>query len=519
MALKTPHKEWRIARISAIDVKAVGLEQLLTNLWLRIMLENRPWTREGPAYRTIADLANLIEHQAAGFEGFHAGGIAEAWLRADLCKVPKRKPAEFTVARPVHELAARIRNPRESGDSNASLVVYEWLRHCAPQVLAMLGDFIRIDTRSEDLDLDAFALALMGQELPPDVRKKDTPDALPAPLSVGQALIFADDIRCLLAYRSVMPRAGLVEHLRRMMGLHLGLYMLRLCRLVVEVEKSGGEMGNCPFCKGASLSEPRCRHRLSLVVDCGDEASGDMARLAEESWLTQEDYLGRYVRSHIALRKLLEFGKDMMGLEDAAPLDVIARLESTASVDRLDAYFVQRLGSLEDETGADVAARRAEYGALGRSPFRTYVDLLAHYSERRWVSYHRFLLDSLFGKNTGEGLLRQPLGGRRRRRAVLSAGILETLCTIAVVSTVGGEHVTRPVRVSELVRRLEDRYGLLITSPPEGRSDDPTVTKAFALNAERLKARLRETGMFVEVSDAFLAQTVRPRYHLGGTSA
>jgi hypothetical protein len=36
------------------------------------------------------------------------------------------------------------------------------------------------------------------------------------------------------------------------------------------------------------------------------------------------------------------------------------------------------------------------------------------------------------------------------------------------------------------------------------------------MNAQRLKARLRETGMFVDLSDAFLAQTVRPRYLLLG---
>jgi len=516
MALKSPHKDWRIERVSAIDVKAVGLDQLLTNLWLRILLGNRPWTREGPAYRTVADLANLIEHQAAGFVGFHEGGIAEAWLRADLCKIPKRKPTEFTVARPVHELAARIRNPKESGDSNASLVIYEWLRHCAPPVLAALAEFIRVDAKAETLDLDSFALALMGQELPPDVVKKDSPDALPPPLSIGQALVFAEDVTRLLAYRPVMPRAGLVEHLRRLVGFHLGLSMLRMMRIVVQIERTGGASEHCTYCSGADVIEPMCKHRLNLIVDCGDDARSDMSRLAEDCWLENEDMLARYVRSHIVLRKLLEFGKDMMGIKADAQLEEIAALESTASPDRLDAYFVQRLGSLEEETGGDVTARREEYAALGRSSFRTYADLLAHYSGRRWVGYHRFLLDSLFGKNTGEGLLRQPLGGKRRRRAVLSAGILETLCTIAVVTRVDESFVTRPVMVSDLVRSLEQRYGLLITSPPASGADDPAVTRAFAMNAQRLKARLRETGMFVDLSDAFLAQTVRPRYLLLG---
>jgi hypothetical protein len=37
-------------------------------------------------------------------------------------------------------------------------------------------------------------------------------------------------------------------------------------------------------------------------------------------------------------------------------------------------------------------------------------------------------------------------------------------------------------------------------------------------NANRFRRRLRETGLFVDLSDAFLAQTIRPRIHLRGES-
>ncbi len=520
LTVKSPHSDWRLLQISPMDVKAVSLDALLTNLWLRILLGNRPWTRSGEGYRTIAELANKIEHQSLAFSGFDEGGIAEAWLRADLVKVRKRnKQSVFSVARPVHEYAVRIRNPREAIDSNASWLVYEMFRHFSPDVLEALKEFITIDIGSEPLDVDSYALALLGDDLSPDVPQRDEPSNLPAPLSTGQVKTFADDMNRLLAYRAVMPRAVLVEHIRRLVGLHLGLYMLRLFRIVVEVEQSSGSPPECPYCAGRSDDQSTCSHSADLIVDFGDDSRSDVARLAADSWEAQDDYMARYIRSHIALKKLDEYrhwiidqGQDT--LEPPTIVD-LAAVAKTADRKEFDTFFTIRLQDLAVATNQDSELRRNEYRLLGRSAFRTYVDLLAHYSERSWVRYHRFLLDSLFGKNLADGLLRHPLGGNpRKRRPAMSASLLETLTLIAVVMPREEGFVARPIRVAELVRWLEGRYGLCIANPPDRLSRDAYVTRALATNVDRLKSRLRETGMFVDLSDAFLAQTVRPRYIL-----
>jgi hypothetical protein len=56
---------------------------------------------------------------------------------------------------------------------------------------------------------------------------------------------------------------------------------------------------------------------------------------------------------------------------------------------------------------------------------------------------------------------------------------------------------------------------MLITTPPRHWAENLEVLRLLALNGERFKARLRETGLFTDLSDAFLAQLVRPRHHLG----
>ena len=47
MALKSPHRDWKLDEITPIYVRAVGLDQLLTNLWLYILHGARPLVRMG----------------------------------------------------------------------------------------------------------------------------------------------------------------------------------------------------------------------------------------------------------------------------------------------------------------------------------------------------------------------------------------------------------------------------------------------------------------------------------------
>ena len=100
----------------------------------------------------------------------------------------------------------------------------------------------------------------------------------------------------------------------------------------------------------------------------------------------------------------------------------------------------------------------------------------------------------------------------------MTAGLLETLALIAVVVNTERGFETRPLRVDQFLDWLERRYDMLIASPPPDRSADPVDVSIAADNANRFRRRLRETGLFVDLSDAFLAQTIRPRIHLRGES-
>ena len=270
MALKSPHRDWRLGMINPIDVRAVGLDQLLTNLWLCVVHGTRPLVRLSTPFDSVAQVAELMEKRTAEhFDGFdEAPGAAETWLRSDLLRVLKRHPEQFAVARPVHGLATRLRgSTRASSDSFASWLVYDWICAEDPDLLEELRAFVQVDVAAEDLDLASFALALLGDGEEQDVARPNSENSIRPPLCRGHAATYCDDLRRLLAHRPVMPRTALVDHIQRLTGFHLGLYLLRIFRIVSEVEHRGGA-GRCDACRaerGSHLplpNSPRASRRL-----------------------------------------------------------------------------------------------------------------------------------------------------------------------------------------------------------------------------------------------------------------
>jgi hypothetical protein len=524
MRLSSPHKDWRFDLISVMDVRAVGLDQLLTNLWLRVEHDNRPWRKRGSGAQRVVELAHQMERRGNDrFRDFvDEPGVAEAWLRADLLRVFKRAPEEFSVARPLHSLAARVRNPRRDDDSNASSVIYGWLEHCGQDLLPVLKQFIDPSGEAEELDLASLGLALLGEDQEPDVTVGE-PRPAPAPTCYGEAVTYVEDLRRLLAYQGQMPRSVLVEHIARLTGLHLGIHYLRLFRIVVDVEQKQGARRTCESCSDQRVPGGPCPYRLELFVDCGEDARSGTAKVAEESWAMQEDFLARYVRAHLALKKLSEVAERVSPRNKVLPVDTledVAAIERAARRERMEEVFGDRIDDLlrqaKDDDEQRIQSLIDEYRQLGLSSFRTYVGILAQLSERRWWNYHRQLLDYLFLKNSSQGFLRQPLGGRRRRRAGMTAGLLETLVLVAVVTPTNRGFETRPMRVDRFLDWLELRYGLLIAKPLPESASDPVAVSIASDNADRFRRRLRETGLYVDLSDAFLAQTIRPRIHLRG---
>ena len=121
-------------------------------------------------------------------------------------------------------------------------------------------------------------------------------------------------------------------------------------------------------------------------------------------------------------------------------------------------------------------------------------------------------------KNRPGALVSQGRTKNAPRRFVLDSRLLEVLVQTAVLRPGGllGYH-TGDLRIDELLTILRERYGLCVDQLP--RSDgfgEPTIAdrKALRENHAAFVSRLRETGFYRDLSDAYVTQTITPRYRI-----
>jgi hypothetical protein len=176
---------------------------------------------------------------------------------------------------------------------------------------------------------------------------------------------------------------------------------------------------------------------------------------------------------------------------------------------KIDEFFARR-------TEGDVELR--EYEAIrrmeGLTPLQKLVELVTLDRTRYYRKYLVDLIDAVSMKNQDCGLMRQSKGKNNPRRWQMGSRLLEMLVQIAVLEPVGGGAVasfrSRPLLIDEFVRWLRNRYGIVLAPNWPGASIHDY--QAFNANLGHLKERLREIGFFTDLSDAYNAQTIRPRY-------
>jgi len=522
VTLPKPHKEFKLDPLLVPAQRAVIPDMVLTELWLRLEHDNQKIAPRPDPHQYVADIASVIQSKGLGFAGFEPGsGIAESWLRADLLKTLAKagKKGDYTVARPVHLAATKLRNTKHD-EGGASAIAFRWIQEEGGTLRSDLLDWLRgPESGSEDFnDLPSYALAVLGGHEPDDQVVGGSRSEGANPLCGKYGRMYCDDLRAILAYKDEIPRVAVLDHIRRITMLYLGLYLLQTFALVARIESEPDTERECEC-----MDDNRCRLVPEMVVDCGEDAGSGVAKLAEKSWNQIEQQLFYYVKSHWRLRKLREFAEATENRDknfDTGDLMEIAKIANGQHRESLDIWAQRRTDQLiEARSGEEkewTIESRNKYMALGSNGFDCYMSILFEDGEKRWHKYHIDLFDSVFAKNAADGTMLQPIGGRKRhRRLALSPALLETIVLISFVQFgSNGVPDVRPIRIDQLIERLDNRYGLLIVRPPRALENDLSAVRAMRDNKETFLARLRQTGLYVDQSDAFLSQRIQPRIRL-----
>ncbi|MFJ2838760.1 hypothetical protein ACIO52_25705 [Nocardia sp. NPDC087230] len=534
MALDSKDRAFRCDAISRIDYKSLAMDRVLTAFLARLWHNGVPSRMSRAVDLTVDDYLSLLVDPAAPFEGFADNeDISRRWVGTHLLDLVSRGRVTEAVAgpRPLHGFAYRLRNSRHSRPYGADEHLYEMLA-VKPLAVQALKDFFFSDIGADGTvipgpDIDVESQALLSMVSMTERKAQDRPDGSTrkplVPFCKQPAEFMADDVLRLLLHRDYMPRTVLVEHLKILLSFHLALYHLRMIKLVPAAVRGGVVDASCT--RGHRPGES-CPYAVHLFVDMVGVDNGAPAPYAAKSAGIWYGRLPQFVRGTFAVQKLIDFAGDLVkhgklpktgGRGDLSAADVIALLADKHKKDR-EAFFDMRVRRILDDEEEPLAPELQTIVDLGLNRFETYLELIMHYRSAFQRKYLVECLDSLLMKNRPGQMVAQPKAGARR--FVLDSRLLEVLLQVSLVDQdeTTGRMRTRPRRVDEVLELLRVRYGLHIDRLPgeDGFAGaDVPDQAALRANSAAFIDRLREIGYYRDLSDAYLTQTITPRFTIG----
>ncbi|MDR7303498.1 methylation-associated defense system protein MAD7 [Haloactinomyces albus] len=544
MGFDRKDREFRHPGVSYLEFKQMDMDRVLTAFLARLRHNGLPSRLARSTDLTVEPFVSEFLEHPESFSGFDTE-TTQRWVSTHLLDMVNRGKANEAVAgpRPLHGFTYRFRNSKRSRPYGADEQLYEMLLHArgdvGKQALEHLRSFFfagidpSTDAPVTDAEIDVETQALLHLstvdkvEDRPDTSKPRKPHP---PLCQAAVDLLVDDVLRLLFHKRFIPRSVLVEYLKTLFAFHLALYHLRLIKLLPNLvwrENTGIRCVRSECGTDLSLAAHGCGCPVGLFLDVAGEPGTRAAELAERS---AEVWFGRipeFVRSAYAIKKLDEFAENQArvgklrrpasGVFGVA--DVLKLLSSARKTDRNNYFDMRIRGIVEDSAGADgeLDPEISTILGLGLDTFTTYVEMITAHRGQYHRGYIVDALDSLLLKNRSGALITQPRGGNRR--FILDSRLLEVLLQVSLLAPGGPTGFrTKAMRVDEFLTVLRRRYGLHISQLPEGDGfSSVSIADRAALreNETAFSTKLREIGFFSDLSDAYLTQTISPRYAVG----
>lgn len=558
MGLTSKDRAFNTRKISYLDFKQLEMDRVLTGLFARLAHKGLPSRLKRRFELSVEAFVDEFLEHPEWFTGFaQHREVLERWVETHLMDVVNRGRPNRAIAapRPLHGFTYRFRNPNHSRDYGAAQHLYETLYHArkgaGQAAIEQLDRFFfqghdRVTGRTDAsavLDVETQALLRLTEQV------EDAPDTRGSrgsytPMCIGAADLLAEDIKRLLFYERHIPRSVMVDYLKVLFAFHLALFHLRLFKLLPAlIRRKGAD----PICAAASCPmDPRsadnphgdCPYRIGLFVDVGGLPDTDAAKLAERCADVHYRRIPSFVKAYFTFKKLDEFGDSLIKTgklhrlkgEDLSVGDVLQLLEPLHKDERAKFFGSRLYGLVQDSAGNTERELDPEIRAvvnLGLPDFEAYIEMLVALDVARGKRSHKQYLteciDSLLMKNRPGALVAQGRTKGAHRRFIFESRLLEVLLQIAVLRQDSpiGPFYTGELRIDALLTWLRERYGLYIDRLPRGDGfGTPSIEDRSALreNTAAFIARLREVGFYSDLSDAYISQTVTPRYRIDRTT-
>ncbi|MFJ9431103.1 hypothetical protein ACIRQY_15790 [Streptomyces sp. NPDC101490] len=546
MSVNGKDREFRHPGISYLDYKALEMDRVLTAFLARLWHRGLPSRLRRNRELTVDSFVELIRDYPEGFAGFAADtDTTRRWVETHLLDLVSRGRTTAKVAgpRPLHGFAYRFRNSRQSRSYGADEQLYTMLEHSSSgdYVLSRLRGFFFPGVESgtgritSAVTTDVETQALLHLVAQAEGHIADTPnDAAPhrvyAPPCPQQEELLAEDVLKLLQHEQQIPRSVLVDYLKLLFAFHLALHHLRMMKLVPAAVALGRLDTGCAT--GHRGGAAHCTYQPHLFTDLTGLPDSGPARLAARSAEAWYRRIPAFVQASYTIKKLDDLAEYLVGRgryvyaggkRYFTAAELLPLLSSGYEGER-EAYAAARLavvlGSVKPE---DQPSEVRQLTSLGLSEFSVYIELLQYYRGANRRSYFTDCLDSMLLRNRPGALLAGTRGKQGGRRFALDSRLLEVLLQICLLQPDGrGGFSTTALRVDEFLSVLRERYGLHVDRLPHddgfsgGHLDDQAALRE---NRAAFLHRLREIGYYQDMSDAYLTQTITPRYHVGSATS
>ncbi|MGI9067833.1 MAG: methylation-associated defense system protein MAD7, partial [Pyrinomonadaceae bacterium] len=459
--------------------------------------------------------------------------IAKGWPESDIFDLVNRGTAREAVSslRPLHLDAHKIRVAKHCRDYNVADAIYALLEFGERQTLNNLRNYLdqgrdvrtsRFDKRTK-LDLETLTVLKLVEGLP-DLHPSNERVAAAPPTCIGQSRVLCDDVQRLLSYRDEVPRTVMIDYLKTVFGLHIASYTLRLSKQLTGWIKDKQAHPTCLECPVyGSMPQPfaECPYQLSFTVDMGGDFRSRMAQMSQDSVKDAYGNLIDLIKALFTFNQLLRYARDepKLGIADV-PADVLKLLRETPPDFQPDFRAkLKQLRVLNESAEEEFPPEILAILESGMPPFDTFIELVTHVRQKHHIDYLTQMMDKLFQKNTDIGAMVQGKSRNNPRRWHLGGRLLEVLVQLAVLRWTERDgrkfFYSERILIEDFILWLEARYGFVINGSQLGTGKVPVTMeehRAFRENTRALKDRLREIGFYDDLSDAYIAQTIRPRY-------
>jgi hypothetical protein len=527
MGLHRVDKEFRHPGVSYLDYKQLDMDRVLTAFLPRLWWRGSPSVLIGsPKDLDIDDFVETIAEAGRWFSGFDQNrDVTYRWAETHLLDLVNRGKPNQAIAglRPLHGFTYRFRVARRSRPYGADEQLYWMIHHASggrgARTLERLKRFFfaGVDPRTDrpepmsEVDVETQALISLSEVVKGDITDREArvrDRKVYPPLEPDASDLLVEDITRLLYHEELIPRSVMVEHLKILFAFHLARYHLRIMKVLP-----------------ALVAGERVLSDSGFFLDVAGVPGTVAARLAERSTRVWYGRIPAFVQATFTVKKLDELASHLVKIgklrRPAGGVILVPELLKLLGpghrADRArfaESRLPRVLEAIQDADG-ELDRSIADLLQLDLDPFTTYVEIITAYRVKFHRDYLTDCLDSMLLKHRPGAVLAQPHRGERR--FVLDSRLLEVLLQLALLRPDGhGGFHTESIRVDEFVATLRDRYGLYIDELPPDGFGRPDLTDHAALRENRAAfiARLREIGFYNDLSDAYLTQTITPRYRI-----